>query len=416
MDREIPKSEIRKAALRKRLKITGVIITVVLVIGAIIAFMTDGVKRNSIIIKKAELASLESSVSASGKITPLYEQAVVSPVSTRILEVYCNEGDNVESGESLLKLDLQSTETDLRKMNDEVSMKKNEIEQTSLNNATLLTDLEMRIKAKEMSVNHLKAEVMNEKRLDSIGSGTGDRIREAELAYSTGLLELEQLKMQLSNERKVKAAAFRSKELEGSILARNLEAMQRTLEDARIKAPRTGTVTFLNKNLGTSISAGEKLAVVSDLTHFKVVAEIPESNSGKLSIGAPVNIRINRNTLKGHISNISPQSQNGMVEFIVFLDNDADKLLRSGLRTELNVVYDVHEQVTRIPNGQYFQGPGNYVLYIKTDDNTLERRSVTLGDSNFDFVEVKSGLQPGDEVVISDMSDFKNNKTIKLKD
>ncbi len=75
--------------------------------------------------------------------------------------MYCNEGDTVEADQSLLKLDLQSAETDLRRISDEVSMKKNEIEQASLANATYLTDLEMKIKVKEMSVSHLKAEVAN---------------------------------------------------------------------------------------------------------------------------------------------------------------------------------------------------------------------------------------------------------------
>lgn len=415
MDREIPKEEIRKEAMRKRLLFGGISLGVIIVFILIIYFLQGGVKAKDLTIKPAELATLESSVSASGKIVPLYEQAIVSPVSTKIMEVYCSEGDKVEAGQSLLKLDLQSTEEDLRRMSDEMSMKRNEIEQTALNNETYLTDLEMRIKAKEMSVSHLKAEVANERRLDSIGSGTGDRIREAELAYSTGQLELEQLKMQLANERKAHAAAYRSKQLEGSITARNLEAMQRTLDDARVKAPRAGTVTFLNKSLGTSIATGEKLAVVSDLSHFKITGEIPESNSGKLSVGSTVNVRINRNTIKGHISNISPQSQNGMVEFTVILDDDADKLLRSGLRTELNVVYDVHDNVVRIPNGQYFQGPGTYAMFVKTDENTLERRSVTLGDSNFDYVEVKSGIQPGEEVVVSDMADYKSSKSLKLK-
>ncbi|MBD5358508.1 MAG: HlyD family efflux transporter periplasmic adaptor subunit [Bacteroides sp.] len=415
MDREISKEEIRKATFKKWLTGGGILLAVVIAMVILFLSLNDGIKSKELTIKAAELATLESSVSASGKIVPLYEQAIVSPVSTKIMEVYCNEGDEVEAGQSLLKLDLQSTEADLRRMSDEVNMKKNEIEQTALNNATYLTDLEMRIKAKEMSVSHLRAEVANERRLDSIGSGTGDRIREAELAYSTGQLELEQLKMQLENEKKAHAAAFRSKQLEGSITARNLEAMQRTLDDARVKAPRKGTVTYLNKSLGTSIATGEKLAVVSDLSHFKINGEIPETNSGKLSVGSAVNVRINRNTIKGHISNISPQSQNGMVEFTVLLDDDTDKLLRSGLRTDLNVVYDVHDQVVRIPNGQYFQGPGTYALFVKTDDNTLERRSVTLGDSNFDYVEVKSGIKPGEMVVITDMSDHKNKKTLKLK-
>lgn len=415
MDREIPIEQRRKEALKNRLKVGGVVLGIILILVIVLFTLGDSIKSSDITIKPAERSTLESSVSASGKIVPLYEQAIVSPVSTKILEVYCNEGDSVEAGQSLLKLDLQTAETDYRRMTDEVSMKKNEIEQAALSNETYLTDLEMKIKVKEMSLGHLKAEVANEKRLDSIGSGTGDRIREAELAYATAQMELEQLKTQLANEKKSHAASFRSKQLEGSISIRNLEAMQRTLDDAQVKAPRKGTVTWLNKSLGTSIGAGEKLAVVSDLTHFKIDGEIPESNSGKLSVGSVVNVRINRNTVKGHISTISPQSHNGMVQFTVFLDDDSDKLLRSGLRTDLNVVYDVKDGVVRIPNGSYFQGSGSYVMFVKTSDDTIERRTVSLGDSNFDYVEVISGIEPGEEVVVSDMSSYKSKKSIKLK-
>lgn len=414
MDRLISEKEQRIEARKKWLKIGGV---AVLTVSAVILFLTlifsESVKESDLTIGKAEMGTLESSVSASGKIVPLYEQTIVSPVSTRILEVFCTEGDTVDQGESLLRLDIQSTETEFRRMSDEVSMKRNELERTSLNSATFLTDLEMKIKAKEMAVNHLKAEVANEKRLDSIGSGTGDRIREAEMAYSTGLLELDQLRMQLNNERKAHAAAYRSKQLEETITSRNLEEVRRTLDDARVKAPRKGTVTFLNKKLGASISAGEQLAVVSDLTHFKVSGELAESNAGKLSIGSEVKIRIGNRTITGRIGNISPQSVNSHTSFTVLLDDDSQ--LRSGLSVEMNVIYDVYDNVVRIPNGQYFQGPGSYYMFVKTSKDRIERRSVELGNSNFDYVEVKRGISPGEEVVVSDMSTYKNHKSIKLK-
>lgn len=414
MDRLISEKEQRIEARKKWLKIGGV---AVLTVSAVILFLTlifsESVKESDLTIGKAEMGTLESSVSASGKIVPLYEQTIVSPVSTRILEVFCTEGDTVDQGESLLRLDIQSTETEFRRMSDEVSMKRNELERTSLNSATFLTDLEMKIKAKEMAVNHLKAEVANEKRLDSIGSGTGDRIREAEMAYSTGLLELDQLRMQLNNERKAHAAAYRSKQLEETITSRNLEEVRRTLDDARVKAPRKGTVTFLNKKLGASISAGEQLAVVSDLTHFKVSGELAESNAGKLSIGSEVKIRIGNRTITGRIGNISPQSVNSHTSFTVLLDDDSQ--LRSGLSVEMNVIYDVYDNVVRIPNGQYFQGPGSYFMFVKTSKDRIERRSVELGNSNFDYVEVKRGISPGEEVVVSDMSTYKNHKSIKLK-
>ena len=415
MDRQLTKKEKQKENLKVYYKIGAAIIILCGLITGFAFLLDNSLDQSKIQIAIAEKGSIESSVSASGKIVPLYEQAIVSPVATRIMEVYCDEGDTVQSGQSLLRLDLESAEIEMRRLADEVSMRNIELEQTALNNETYLTDLEMKIKTKEMAVNHLKAEVANERRLDSIGSGTGDRIREAELAYSTGLLELEQLKIQLVNEKKAHAASYKSKQLEESISHRNLVEMERTLDNARIKAPKSGTVTYLNKALGTSISAGERLAVVSDLSHFKISAEIPEGNAGKLSVGSAVKIRFNRNIINGHISSISPQSQNGMIDFNVLLDNDGDSRLRSGLRTELNVVYDVHDETVRIPNGQYFQGPGDYSLFVRVSPDRLERRLVSLGESNFDFVEVKSGISPGEEVVITDMSDYKNRKSIKLK-
>ena len=415
MDRQLTKDEKKKDARKLYYKISGVVLLLGAIITEIFFILDDSIDQKNIQTAIAERATLESSVSASGKIIPLYEQTIISPVSTRILEVYCDEGDSVATGQSLLRLDLESADIERRRLADEVSMKKIELEQTELNNETYLTDLEMKIKTKEMAVNHLKAEVENEKRLDSIGSGTGDKIREAELAYSTSQLELEQLKAQLMNEKKSHEAIYKSKQLEKSISQRNLHEMERTLDDAKVKAPKSGTVTYINKTLGTSIGTGERLAVVSDLSHFKISAEIPEGHANKISVGSAVKVRFNRNTLEGRISSISPQSQNGMVEFNVLLKDDSDKRLRSGLRTELNVIYDVHDDIVRIPNGQYFQGPGNYTLFVKVSPDKLERRSVTLGDSNFDYVEVKSGINPEEEVVITDMSSYKSKKAITLK-
>lgn len=414
MDREITKKEKREIAFKKWIKIGSIIMVIVIAFVVILSFIGEKMDESNLKISTADEGVIESCVIGTGKIVPLYEQAIISPVGTRILELYCNEGDYISSGQSLLRLDLQNAETDLRRKADEVSMKKNEIEQTALSSATYLTDLEMKIKAKEMAVNHLMEEVNNERRLDSIGSGTGDRIREAELAYSTGLLELQQLKTQLANERKSHAASLRSKELEGSITERDLKEMERTIEDARVRAPRNGTVTYLNKGIGTSISQGEKLAVISDLSHFKINGEIAESFVNRLAPGQRVNVRIGKETIHGHIASISPQSHAGVVDFIVLLDDDMSPLLRSGLKAELNIVYDLRDNVIRIPNGSYFSGPGTYNLFVKTEDKVLEKRSVLLGDSNFDYVEVKSGLRKGEKVVITDMSAY-NNNIIHLK-
>ncbi len=114
MDREIPIEERRKAVFKKRLIVFGILLGLVAIVAIVVSLLGSSVDSDGLLIKKAELATLESSVSASGKIVPLYEQAIVSPVATKILEVYCNEGDAVDSGQSLLRLDLESAEALMR--------------------------------------------------------------------------------------------------------------------------------------------------------------------------------------------------------------------------------------------------------------------------------------------------------------
>lgn len=73
------------------------------------------------------------------------------------------------------------------------------------------------------------------------------------------------------------------------------------------------------------------------------------------------------------------------------------------------------EDVMRIKNGSYYTGPGTYELFVFNGDDELVRRTVRLGDSNFEFVEVVDGLKPGDRVVTSDMKRFINSTSVKVK-
>lgn len=415
MDREISPKEQKKRKIKKIMTVAIPLVVIFTGIILSISFMAPSMKRASLDFVSVDKGTVETSADASGKVVPAYELIITSPVATRIMEIYCHEGDNVEKGESLMKLDLASEETELQNLADQRMMKRYNTEQTILDSRTYLTNLEMQIKAKEMSVARLKTETANERRLDSIGSGTGDRVREAELAYQTAVLELDQMRKQLHNEQLSHAAARKTKELEEGITAKNLAEKKRTLDDARIKAPADATITYLNSSLGTSISAGEKLAVLSDLNHFKILAKMPESNVDKLSLGSEVNVRVGKKKLTGRIGTITPQSNNGVVSFTVLLDNDSDERLRSGVRAEINVLYDIKEGVVRMPNGSYYHGPGQYILFVDNGEGALERREVMLGDGNFDYVEVQSGLRPGEKVVKNDLSEYNNRKKINLK-
>lgn len=416
MDREIPQSEITRRR-RKRLVIAlSATVVAVALIAFIISFAGSTVKRADLTFGEVSRGTIEASVNSSGTVVPAFEEIITSPISSRIVEVYCKAGDSVAAGTPLLRLDLQSTETEMRKLADEMHMKQVELDRHDASSNTSLSNIDMQIKVKEMEVDRLKAELSNERYLDSLGSGTGERVREVELAYHTGRLALEQLRQQLAGERRIASADKRMKELEISIVDNNIREMERTLDDARVKAPRGATLTYINDQIGQKIAEGERIAILSDLSHFKIKAQAPDSYAERIRVGAPVVIKSGKAKLDGAVMSVEPQSQNGMVAFDVRIDPAGGMRLRSGLKVDVYVMHDIIEDVVRIPNGGYYQGPGEYELFVLSEDGeSLARHTIRLGDSNFEYVEVVSGMQPGRQVVTSDMSDYRNRNKIKIK-
>lgn len=416
MDRELTKHE--RNSLRRRKLLPYIIGGGVLATGLVSLFIASraSVSREDLMIATVDTGTIETTVTGSGAVVPAFEEIINSPINSRIMEVYCKAGDSVDIDTPLLRLDLQSTENELNKLKDQIEIKNYELQQQKVNNSTRVSDLAMQVKVKEMAVNRLEVELRNERYLDSLGSGTGDRVRQAELAYNTGRLELEQMRQQLVNERKVTDAGLSVKNLDINIARKNLGEMSRTLDDAQIKAPRKATLTFINDQIGQKVSEGEKIAIISDLSHFKVDGEIADAYGDRIRVGSKAVVRIGRKErMNGTVSNVTPLSRNGVISFTVRLDNDADRRLRSGLRTDIYIMCDVMEDVRRIRNGSYYTGPGTYELFVFNGNDELVRRTVRLGDSNFEFVEVVDGLKEGDRVVVSDMKRFINSTSVKVK-
>jgi HlyD family secretion protein len=187
------------------------------------------------------------------------------------------------------------------------------------------------------------------------------------------------------------------------------------LEDAKIRSPRKATLTYINNQIGSQITQGQQVAVVSDLSHFKISGEIADSYGDRIAVGGRAKVKIGSITLEGIVSSVTPMSKNGVISFTVQLMNDHNKALRSGLSTDVYVINSVKNNVMRIANGAYYTGPGDYQLFVDNGKGEIVKRHVRLGDAGFDYVEVLSGLKLGDRVVVSDMNDYKGSSRLKLK-
>lgn len=414
MDREISKEirikEKRKSIIKWVIGLGSVAGSIVLVLSLI----QPTLKMDDVIVSKVDKGIIEVSVNASGKVIPAFEEIINSPINSRILEIYKRGGDSVDVGTPILKLDLQRAETDFQKLLDEEQMKRLQLEQLRVNIRSKLSEMEMKLKVSRMELSRKEVELRNERYLDSLGAGTTDKVRQAELSFTVGELQLKEDEQKYLNEQALGKADLKVKELELNIFRKGLAETKRTLEDAQVRSPRKAILTYVNSELGAQVVQGAKIAIVSDLSHFKIDGEIADTYGDRIATGNKVMVKIGSEKLNGTVSDITPLSKNGVISFTVQLDNDNHPRLRSGLKTDVYVMNAVKEDVMRIANGSYYVGKGDYELFVIKGGNLIKKK-IRLGDSNFEFVEVIDGLQPGDKVIISDMTDYKNKKKLKFK-
>ena len=286
MDREISK-EVRQKEQRKQfIKLGAGIGIAVVLIGGVIGFMQTSLQRKDLVFSTVDNGVIEVSVSASGKVVPAFEEIINSPINSRIVEIYKKGGDSVDVGTPILKLDLLSAETDYKKQLDEEQMKRLQLDQLRIQNRNKLSEMEMQLKVSRMELNRKEVELRNERYLDSLGAGTTDKVRQVELDYNVSVLKLKEDEQKYENEKSLTDADYKVKELDLNIFRKSLAETKRTLEDAQIRSPRKAILTYVNNEVGAQVSQGSRVAIVSDLSHFKIEGEIADTYGDRIAAGS----------------------------------------------------------------------------------------------------------------------------------
>ena len=306
MDREISK-EVRQKEQRKQfIKLGAGIGIAVVLIGGVIGFMQTSLQRKDLVFSTVDKGVIEVSVSASGKVVPAFEEIINSPINSRIVEIYKKGGDSVDVGTPILKLDLLSAETDYKKQLDEEQMKRLQLDQLRIQNRNKLSEMEMQLKVSRMELNRKEVELRNERYLDSLGAGTTDKVRQVELDYNVSVLKLKEDEQKYENDKSVTDADYKVKELDRNIFRMSLAETKRTLEDAQIRSPRKAILTYVNNEVGAQVSQGSRVAIVSDLSHFKIEGEIADTYGDRIASVSKAVVNIGNDKRDGVVSEVTP--------------------------------------------------------------------------------------------------------------
>ncbi|MEN0055493.1 MAG: HlyD family efflux transporter periplasmic adaptor subunit [Mucilaginibacter sp.] len=413
MDKEITlevASQKRKKAIWAVLVVTTALI---LAIWVLRSYIKSSVSASEITTSRVEIGNIENTINATGEVLPEFEEIVTSPINASIKNALMDAGNKVNAGQSILTLDKSATQTEYNKQKFQLESKRNEISKLKLDLGKSFYDIQSNNAIKQLRISDLTDAVENAKRLYKAGGGTREEIEQAELNLKVAQLEKKQLENEIKSKQKTMQIEIKEAEIAAAIQQNDLDALQRKLNLADVTATRKGVITYVNKNIGANIHEGETVARIADLGSFKVQGSMADNQADELHAGIPVIIRINDNQLRGHVTNVSPSIQNSIISFDIQLDDRSSKLLRPNMKVDVFLVTATHNKVMRVANGPAFKGPAIQDIFV-VNGGKAERRTVHIGLSNFDYAEIMDGVKPGDVVITSDMSEFKNSKEITI--
>lgn len=414
MDRLIDKQTQQRRLRRRALTALALAAGVTLLVTLLTGWIRPSVRRADLRLARVERGPVEATIMASGIVLPAYERVIVSPVDTRVARILRKPGDAVTAGDEIVGLDRAEPEAELRSLDDQLELKRNAREQARLKLENALTDLRGRAAVKSLEQKSLRLEAARNAQLLEMGAISQDAARAVQNRLDTAGIELAQLGESMDQARRDLDIQLHGIDLEMSILRRTRAESAARLARATATADRAGVVTWVVPVEGVSVARGAEIARIADLGAYRVEATLSDVHAGRIARGQSARIRVGEHFIAGRLVNIRPTVENGIMSAEVTLEESAYRDLRPQLRVDVHIVTDRREETLRLANGSALAVDGRTAFFVISGKRAL-RRPVELGLRGIDASEVISGLIEGDEVIVSDMSNFKDAREVRVR-
>lgn len=413
MDREIA-PEVRRRRIRRRVAAAIVAVAALaFFFAASMRWLRPSIDRRDIRMARVERGRVEATLQAGGTIVPLVENVVSSPVEARVLRVGRRAGDRVKPGDELIALDTTASRIDAETLVERVAQKESETTRVRLRLDESLASLRAQIEQRKLDAEILHYTAEQKNTLAREGLIAGSDARAAATAAKKSDIEVRQLTEQLVRTQRANAAELAGAERDLAILRRQLEESRRQLELAMMRADREGVLTYVIPEAGAMVRRGDVLARIADLSAYRVVATISDIHASRLAAGMRTRVKLDDVTIGGTIESVDPRIENGVVRFYVTLDQPGHANLRNNLRADVFVVAGTRNGTLVVRRGSLGRTDPNHAFIVRGD--SIVRTPVRFGLGGDETIEILDGANEGDQLVISDMNEYRDMETLKLK-
>jgi HlyD family secretion protein len=355
------------------------------------------------------------SVPASGIVNPENEVLLLSPSFSVVSSIHHTPGSQVKKGDIIMTLDPKTLTREIDNLRDQLGVMENDLQKNRLNSRSIRVDLDYNAEVKNLRINSLKTEIADQEQLLKVGGISPALHEQTKQELLLAEKDLKMIKEKNSIRLRQLEAEERGLQLQTDIKQKELEAKVSILNRLDIRAPSDGIILGVYANVGEQVETNKLLVKMSDLSTYKIMGSAENKYLENLKTGGEVYTILENVRLKGTIGNVSPVINNKMVSFDVFLDTSHFRQLFPNLEVELMIVTQRRDSVLRIEQGPAFNRSRHQDVYVIGDGKAV-RTTITTGLIGTDYIEVESGLYPGDRVVVSDVSPFRHRKEVDFEE
>jgi HlyD family secretion protein len=191
--------------------------------------------------------------------------------------------------------------------------------------------------------------------------------------------------------------------------------LQRQVDELNITSPVTGMVGNLMVEQKAAVNDNQPLLTVVDLSEFEVEIQVPESYGDDLNIGMDAEITYSGRSFPGVLTAVSPEVRNNQVTGRVRFADAPPAGLRQNQRVSVRIVLEASNDVLMVQRGPFVDTGGGRIAYV-INDGLAERRPISIGASSINSIQIVSGLEEGETIVISSVGQFDGANTVYVTD
>ncbi|PYK60612.1 MAG: RND transporter [Verrucomicrobia bacterium] len=415
---DIARPHIAKQKRRRRILFASGGVLALIVITVALSHLkpaVPSVDRSTVWVDTVKRGPMLREVRGLGTLVPEEIRWIPANTEGRVEKIVVRPGTQVKADTVILEL--WSPELEQAAHDAESKLKAAEAEFTTLQ-AKLQRDL--------LDQESTTARVHSELQQARMESETNEQLKKnglvAELQYKTAQVKaaelanrdaIEQKRLNFARDSIEPQLASKQAEVDQVKAAAQLKLDQ--VEALHVKAGMNGVLQQMPVDVGQRVKIGDNLARVADPTKLKAEIKIAETQAKDIQIGEKATIDTRNGVVTGHVTRVDPAVEQGTVK----VDAQIDGELPRGARPDLTI--DGTIELERLDDVIYVGRPAfgqenNTVGIFKLVSGSSEavRTPVKLGRSSVNSIEIVNGLQPGDQVILSDTSAWDAHERIRL--